>query len=83
LWVGAWTSSQRPVEPFFATDFVNSGNYGKGSQGMKTEVASSGEVNPVWSAVVSRPVRCHDEAGEGGVPNATVIAWLINKKLVS
>jgi hypothetical protein len=80
LWIGAWTSSPRPSEPLYASDFVNPG---KDPQGIKTEVASSGELNPCWSAAVSRPVRSHDEANEGSVPNPTVVAWLINKKLVT
>jgi hypothetical protein len=80
LWVGAWSSSQPPLEPLVASDFLNSG---KSPHGMKTDVAGSGEINPVWKAVGSRPVLSHDESGQGGVPNANVVAWLINKKLVS
>ena len=80
LWVGAWSSSQRPLEPLVASDFINSG---KSPYGMKTDVAGSGEINPVWRAVGSRSVLSHDESGEVGVPNAIVVAWLINKKLVS
>ena len=80
LWVGAWTSSPCPLEPLLASDFAHPG---KVCDGMKTDVANSGEVNPVWRSVASRKVRSREGGGEGGVPNTSVVAWLVNKKLVS
>jgi hypothetical protein len=50
---------------------------------MKTDVANSGEVSPVWRSGARRKVRSREGGGEGGVPNTNVVAWLINKKLVS
>jgi hypothetical protein len=80
LWVGAWSSSPCSLEPLFASDFTLPA---KGCDGMKTDVASSGEVSPVWRSVACRQVRSREGHGEGGVPNTNVVAWLINKKLVS
>ena len=80
LWVGAWTPSQRPLEPLLASDFAIPGRV---SGGMKTDVSKSGEVNPVWRAAVKQQVHSREGSGDGGVPNTAVVAWLINKKLVS
>jgi hypothetical protein len=79
LWVGAWTSCQRPSEALVASDFA----HGKACDGMMTETACSGEVSPIWRKVIHRQVRSSERSGEGGVPNTNVVAWLMNKKLVS
>ncbi len=63
-----------------ASDFAHPG---KVCDGMKTGVANSGEVNPVWRCAANRKVRSREGGGEGGVPNTKVVVWLINKKLVS
>lgn len=78
LWVGAWTSTERPSEAFVASDFA----HGKACDGMMTHVASTGELNPIWRTAANRQVRSREGSGEGGVPNTTVVAWLMNKKLV-
>ena len=78
LWVGAWTSTERPSEAFVASDFA----HGKACDGMMTHVASTGELNPIWRTVANRQVRSREGSGEGGVPNTIVVAWLMNKKLV-
>jgi hypothetical protein len=80
LWVGAWSSSPSPSEPLLASDFVVPG---KVVDGMKTEIASSGNMNPIWRTADCRKVRSREGTDEGGAPNCSVVAWLINKKLVS